>query len=539
MKTYTCIRSCRGNRSTLWFFILFCWILLGTAGPVMVHAGELEQRTLLLRPPVSAPAIDDQTLVQMSVTSPQKRHYLSRKDFGRIYGIDAADLQLIKTFANDNQLTMQRVDLASRLITLSGTKESLDTLDSLPKEVAKRVAHIFSEEKEPTNHAQATPQPPQIPSFRVQSYTPPQLAQLYDFPEELDGKGQTIAIIAFDMGFQRNVLKAYFSALGKPLPEIVTVPVGGFTPPQRSDFEVTMDIEVAGSMAPGAKIVVYLADNSPRGWYEAMATAIHDPIHRPDILSVSFAFYEDEERKEVMHLHNRLFSEAALLGVTVTAAAGDLGSGAGAPDCLAHAYFPASSPYVLAVGGTTLISTTKPLGRYAEVAWDARAFGGLVTGGGVSQYFQLPQWQQVAHVPYSANPAWPGSVYVKKDATWTRAGRGFPDVAAHADNFFSGILIAVEEKKGKALMVEEGGGTSAAAPLWAALIARLNQGVGNRLGYLNPLLYRLQLIERQDLFNDITIGNNGAYNAGPGWDPLSGLGTPKGKALLKALRKLQ
>jgi kumamolisin len=213
---------------------------------------------------------------------------------------------------------------------------------------------------------------------------------------------------------------------------------------------------------------------------------------------------------------DQAFQAAASLGVTVCVAAGDSGSSDGVNDGLAHVDFPASDPYVLACGGTLLAGSGNQI--TCEVVWNESATS--ATGGGVSDKFDLPTWQQNIGVPPSANPD-------------KRVGRGVPDVAGDADPQ-SGYQILVD---GQNTVI---GGTSAVAPLWSALVALLNQKRGSQsLGYLNPTLYQnYQTLQQGNAFNDITQGNNGAYSAGPGWDACTGLGSPNGSNLATGLASL-
>jgi kumamolisin len=196
--------------------------------------------------------------------------------------------------------------------------------------------------------------------------------------------------------------------------------------------------------------------------------------------------------------------------VTVIVAAGDAGSSDGESDGQPHVDFPASSPYALACGGTKLTAHGGAIS--SEVVWNETAAGEGATGGGVSSAFALPAWQQKSNVPGAPN----GS-----------AGRGVPDVAGNADPL-TGYQVLVD---GKAQVI---GGTSAVAPLWAALIARCNQKLGAPLGDVHAALYQIG----EQAFRDITQGNNGAYRAAAGWDPCTGLGSPRGQALLTALAAL-
>ena len=177
--------------------------------------------------------------------------------------------------------------------------------------------------------------------------------------------------------------------------------------------------------------------------------------------------------------------------------------------------FPASSQGVLACGGTRLEAANGVIS--SEVVWNTH--DGWATGGGVSEVFPLPAWQAGAPVPASLNPG-------------SGSGRGVPDVAGNADAD-TGYIVLVDGRQGAS------GGTSAVAPLWAALIARFNQGLPQPAGFINPFLYRAPANTKG--FRDILRGNNGAfsaskgYPAGPGWDACTGWGSPDGARLLEAL----
>lgn len=210
---------------------------------------------------------------------------------------------------------------------------------------------------------------------------------------------------------------------------------------------------------------------------------------------------------------NAALQDAATLGVTVTIASGDNGSSDGETDGNLHVDFPASSPYALACGGTSLKGSGNNIS--SETVWNETASNEGATGGGVSAVFALPSYQSSAGVPVQPNTNF--------------AGRGVPDVAGNADPV-TGYSVIVD---GQSIVV---GGTSAVAPLWAALIALINQQLGTPVGFVNPKLYT----QGENGFNDITSGNNddsglGYYSAGPGWDPCTGLGSPNGTALLSAL----
>jgi kumamolisin len=264
-----------------------------------------------------------------------------------------------------------------------------------------------------------------------------------------------------------------------------------------------LDIEVAGSIAYGANIVVYFAPNTDQGFIDAITDAVHDTTNKPSVISISWGAPEDSWTQQSQTAMNSALQDAAALGVTVAVACGDNGSSDGEGDGKLHTDFPASSPYSLACGGTTLAGSGNTISSEGA------------TGGGVSTAFPLPDYQSSAGIPAQPETGF--------------AGRGTPDVAGDADPS-TGYQIRVGGQD------EIVGGTSAVAPLWAALTALLNEKLGNPVGFLNPKLYPL----KETGFHDVTNGNNddsglGYYNAGPGWDACTGLGSPDGTALLNAL----
>jgi kumamolisin len=220
---------------------------------------------------------------------------------------------------------------------------------------------------------------------------------------------------------------------------------------------------------------------------------------------------------------NEAISDAAALGTTVTASAGDHGSSDSSSSATSvAAEFPASSPYSLACGGTELIGDTSTFTITSEVVWNEVANNEGAGGGGVSTVFPQPSWQANAGVPASAA----GGTGIGSAAT---PGRGVPDVAGNADPE-AGYQVIVDGQH------QQIGGTSAVAPLWAGLIARLAQASGKRFGLLQPLLYAgVSPGVAAPGFHDIVTGSNGAYKAGPGWDACTGLGSPNGTALLSRL----
>jgi kumamolisin len=468
----------------------------------------------------------------------QRRRYLSRASYAKKYGTRAADFAKLRAFAKKYGLIVVEESPARHTTILSGTAAAFSAafavtlryythphggyrgrtgFISVPKSFAGIIVGVFGLDNRPqaTPHFQV-PGPADAASKKRQagaSFTAPALAGLYDFPTGLDGSGQCIGLIELGGGFRPADIDAYFKALGIPAPTVTAVSVdhGANSPTTANgpDGEVMLDIEVAAAIAPKANIAVYFAPNTSSGFLDAITTALHDTQNKPAVLSISWGGAEATWTSQAMQQFDAAFQTAAALGVSVCVAAGDNGSADGETDNLAHVDFPASSPHVLACGGTTLDAAGGAI--KSEVVWNDGP--NSATGGGISDVFALPSYQSSAHVPPSANPG-------------GRVGRGIPDVAADADPD-TGYKVRVD---GENLVF---GGTSAVAPLWAGLLTLCNQHLGTPVGFLNPLLYGS--LSGKGLCRDITSGDNGAYSAAVGWDACSGWGSPQGAAILQAL----
>jgi kumamolisin len=463
---------------------------------------------------------------------------LSRDELAARYGASPGDVALVRDVVGRFGLAVTSADPASRRVKAAGTAAALSRAFgtslrrvsspnptgagrvehryregglSLPAELHGVVVAVLGLENPP----QARPHLRMAaPGAAVTSFTPPQVASVYRFPAETDGSGQTIAIIELGGGFTTSDLDAYFAGLGCPVPQVTAVGVDGAgnTPgaDPNADTEVMLDIEVAGSVGPGAAQVVYFAPNTDQGFVDAASDAAH-ALPTPVAMSISWGQSEDSWTAQARTALDQALADAAALGVTVCVAAGDSGSSDGQP-AGNHVDFPASSPHVLGCGGTRLLADLASGTVITETVWNDGPSGGA-TGGGVSDVFGVPSWQLAAGVPA------PGG----------RAGRGVPDVAGDADPQ-TGYQVLV---RGQRQVV---GGTSAVAPLWAALIARLAQAAGRRFGLIQPALYAgVAPGAGAAGFRDITAGNNGSYPAGPGWDACTGLGSPDGTALLGRL----
>jgi len=466
---------------------------------------------------------------------------LSQEQLANRFGAAPDDAKLVTDTLESLGFTIESTDLASRRIRIRGTVAaaerafgaSLENVTSgtaesrtehrhrtgslsIPRVLDGVVTAVLGLDDRPQARAQ----------FRVAeahaasvSYTPVQLGDIYAFPADTDGTGQTISIIELGGGFEQSDLDTYFSGLGIAAPKVSAVGVDGAgnvpgKDPSGADGEVLLDIEVVGGLAPAADILVYFAPNTDAGFVDAVADAAH-ASPTPTAISISWGQSEDEWTAQARTALDDALQDAAALGITVTAAAGDNGSSDGSADGANHADFPASSPHALACGGTSLHASAS--GISSETVWNNGAGGGA-TGGGVSDVFALPDWQADAGVSTTT-----GSTRTGSAAGGSKGGRGVPDVAANADPQ-TGYQVLVDGTRAVY------GGTSAVAPLWAALVARLAQSLGEPLGLIQPRLYEL----RSGL-HDVTIGNNGAFSAQPGWDACTGLGSPDGAALLAAL----
>jgi kumamolisin len=509
----------------------------GATKTAAADPNEVMQATIVLRPrQSSANAEPLEALVA-------RGGRLTREEYQARYGADPADVQTVLKFASSFGLALTKVDMGARTLTLTGKTSNFSKAFqvelakyehsggsyrgrtgaiSIPQELSDIIRSVHGLDNRP----QAKPhfrlakntKKARTAAAAATSYTAVQVAKAYNFPTGANGKGETVGIIELGGGYNQSDLSTYFSNLNiSPVPSVVAVSVDGGTnsptgDPNGPDTEVMLDIEVVGSVASGANIAVYFAPNTDAGFLDAINQAVNDTVNKPSILSISWGGPESSWTAQSLQSFNSALQAAAAVGVSVCVAAGDDGSTDGVTDGEDHVDFPASSPYALACGGTTLKISGSTIS--SEVVWNDLSSNDGATGGGVSGTFPIPTWQANANVPPSTNPS-------------GFAGRGMPDVAGDADPA-TGYQI---EADGQSFAV---GGTSAVAPLWAGLIALFNQSQGKSLGYLNPTLYQ-NVGESGGAFHDITSGNNGDYKAAVGWDPCTGWGSPNGAALLTAL----
>lgn len=464
---------------------------------------------------------------------------LSREDYATRFAADPRDLDKVRRFASRHRLQIVHEDACARTLRLSGTVAQMNvafavTLQRyacggiryrshvgpilLPEELDGVVVAVLGLDDRPQASARLR-HGPRHPGFStvgatpaaaaLRSFTPPELARLYDFPEG-DGAGQTIGVIELGGGYDAHDLQTYFAELGVTAPEVIEVGIDGARnspsdDPYSADGEVMLDIEVAGALAPRARIAVYFAPNTDAGFLGALNQAVHDRIQRPSVISISWGSPEAAWSTQSLRAFDDALAAAAALGITVCVASGDGGSSDGIADGADHVDFPASSPYSLACGATRMIADGALI--QSETVWNDGSAG--ASGGGVSSVFMLPAWQKGLSVRY------------RNGRRAALAARGVPDVAGVGDPA-TGYRVIVH---GEHVVI---GGTSAVAPLWAGLIARINAQAARPLGYLGPKIYR-----NGHVCHAVTQGDNGSFAATTGWNACTGLGSPDGRKVAR------
>jgi kumamolisin len=482
---------------------------------------------------------------------------MTRQAWAETYGATAEDIaRVVDTFARFG-LKNEEASAAARSVRFSGNAASMEKAFlvqlfnyahpdgnyrgrvghvNVPAEVKDVVQGVFGldnrrvarRRRQPSRDAGDARATSKVPASW---YIPSQLASHYSFPAG-DGAGQTVGLLEFGGGYFAKDLEHFCALAGVGVPAVLPVSTDG-TPTNAHDGdegEVMLDIEIVSGLCPKSSLVVYFAQFTEQGWITILDAVMQDAKNDPGVISCSWGLAEDTDvwTQQAQTQVNEALQEAAHLGITVCVAAGDDGSSDAVTDGKAHCDFPGSSPYVLSVGGTTIPAKG---GAGPDIVWKEgdglRADNGGATGGGVSAVFPRPSWQSGVTI----RSVDPGSI----------VGRCVPDLAANADWNASPYLLVVDGKP------QGNGGTSAATPLCAALVTLINaqRGAGKRIGYLTPLLYqaaggRALGTLGAGACTDVVSGDNntdkiGGYQAGPGYDAVSGWGTPNGTKLLAAL----
>lgn len=360
------------------------------------------------------------------------------------------------------------------------------------------------------------------------SYNADSYSKIYNYPVATSSSKPVIAVISLGGGLYGTIdpttkvltggdVHSYWSSIGIPTvlhPTVLVIPIGGaVNMPNAIDdgstAENSLDVEIVGANCPGSFILFYLAPNTNDGFYQAFNAAINNKVNvngtlvSPSVVSCSWGGPEKSWPTSDLTRYNALFGVAASKGISICCASGDNGSSDGMAGV--NVDFPASSPNVVACGGTTLRcpglvydnSTT-------EVSW-------MSGGGGVSAVFSAPSFQIKTLQALKQN----------RGKRPNQLKRTIPDIALNADPN-TGINVMVG---GQMVVV---GGTSCAAPAMAAFIARA--GITK---FLTPLLYTAK--NPATSFHDIGLGTNGAYRASAGYDYCTGLGSINGSILKMSL----
>jgi kumamolisin len=499
---------------------------------------------------------------------------MSDAEFSDKFGATQESLDQVNKFAADNGLKVSEADLRSGRVVLSGTagkfenafQTKINNYDlgngitvrgregalSVPTTLANHIEGIFGIDDRPQAHQYSVklnqiaagaanpmrgdgpaptggepgkptgPVEPPGPSEpkRAAGYMPNEVADAYQFPKGTTGKGQGVAVIELGGGIDLKNEEAYYKQHNLPMPKINVIEVDGASSiagkNAGADGEVALDSQIIGAVAPDAKQNVIFAPNSDRGFMDAITRATFpEKAETPNqAISISWGAPMESWSDQGKRGMNLAFKKAALKGISVFAASGDDGAIDAAPSKTFQVDYPATDPYVTGTGGTRLTINNGQLG--SEVAWNNGK--GRGSGGGGISPDEVPDYQKGVQMPPNANNT--GVL-----------GRGVPDVAGNADPV-TGYKIRVG---GSETVM---GGTSAVAPLYAALAVRLNEGLGDgkQVGFMNPFLYKNGLAGTAPFFNDVTSGNNNGYNTGPGWDAVTGWGSLNGEKLLAAYK---
>jgi len=484
------------------------------AAPVAAVSTEDVLVTAWLRPKRGG-ELDVARAQTLGGTPPLRRPYADRAQLKQQTGADPSDVNALQTYAAKFGIDVVETHWRSivmsapieRLIDAFGATAAIYELSDqrrfrhrsgslhAPPEVAAILRGPFGIHQWPRSHAIGT----------LHGQTTPlsarDIANRYQFPDA-DGSGQTVGVLQMRGTFKPDDFDKCMQAAGvtakTPIVKRVDNAELAHQIETAKDIESAIDTQIVAALAPGAQLVVYATPDDERGVLDGIRTAIFDEENRPSVLSISFGFPEYLWTPVALTILDELFTAAALLGVTIFCASGDNGAeldGAGNPHVLA----PASSAFAHACGGTEI-----PPGDASatETAW-------AKTGGGFSERFEIPPWQSA---PKAAAAAY-----------GLKPGRGVPDFAAQVMPgyavFFEGAQFAM-------------GGTSAAAPMWSALAARLGERLGTPIGFFSPLLYATP----PGALRDVTSGGNDRFHAAAGWNPCTGLGVPIGTEIERALR---
>jgi|SRR5579863_2783917 len=511
--------------------------------------------TLILRRRPGGPSL--RGIKEFSAKPNGAKEPLSREAFAENHGADPKELEQVAEWARSQGLEVVESHPARRSVVVRGTADaankafavqlhdyqsprgkyrSYEGTANIPAAIANVVEAVIGLDNHPVraqHFSTARRQNPNDPP-KTKPLTPQQVAQLYDFPPG-NGAGQTIGIYEMETqdgpaGYTAqdlsDTMKAFGGGLKVPTPIVVSV--DGVSNSGVSDGETGLDITIASAIAQGAQIAVYFTGGNTQNILHALQRMIHpgqgDPV--PTIISISYGWGPDDISvasfsDQAYTQMDQLFQDAANLSITVLVSSGDSGAFIESKT-LAQTSYPATEPWVIACGGTTIGNVNGA--SFAEYVWnDTGKAGPGASGGGVSDRFAPPAYQNGVGVP--------------KRISTKKPGRGIPDIAGNASEN-SGYPQFINGQS------QPVGGTSAVAPLYAGLIARINANLGRPVGFINPNLYTLAGSVVRSVGSPPGPANNSlggvtGYPASAGWNACTGLGCVKGTALQTALQAAQ
>ena len=443
--------------------------------------------------------------------SPEYRQYLTPAEFTARYGPSRADVAKVTDYLTTAGLTVAHVSANRQVVDVTGSAARMehafdthlsryrqngrefyanDIAPALPAGIAGMVSGISGLDDHAVRHAMARP------SAAVRGETPQQLQTAYDTTNLGNAGGQGVALWEFD-GYQAGNIATYDNQFGinAPAPRTVSVDGANFDQqPGQGEGEVELDIELVQAMANAANTFVYEAPNSDQGQIDMANKIVSDD--RVSVTSISWGACEAASAPATITSTDNALQQGAAEGISFYAASGDRGSN----DCgngTASVDYPASDPNVTGTGGTSL--STGANGAYqGEAAWSG-------SGGGVSAVFPAPAYQQ------------------------GNSMRTVPDVASDADPNTGYAIFSAGQW-------QVFGGTSCAAPMWAGFTALFDAKSGTNLGNGNPKFYAIgNSANYGTAFHDVTTGSNGGFQAGTGYDDVTGWGSYDGAGLAGAL----
>ena len=351
-----------------------------------------------------APAYRLPSMAEMSERARGQQPPLTHEEYEARYGANPEDLAKVEAFASEHGLKVVESSIPRRLVILSGTVAQFSEafgvhLDHceypqgtyrgrtgpvhIPADLQQIIVGVFGLDNRPIAKPHLRRLPRDAPQVaQAVTFDPPQVAQLYNFPTDVDGTGQCIGIIELGGGFLHSDLRAFFGNLNLNVPTVNVVPVDGgrnnFNDSE-ADGEVALDIQVAGAVAPGATIAVYFAPNDPssKGFLDALTQAVHDRQNNPSVISISWGGPDEDPTDNFLQQFHEALQAAMMFHITVCTAAGDNGAADETPrdrlgrrnwDGQAHVDFPSSSPFALACGGTRLIGANGTIA--SETVWN-------------------------------------------------------------------------------------------------------------------------------------------------------------------------